>query len=143
MNKALKVADVMTRYVEFLEPTATAQDAAVMMGDLDVGALPVGSADQLEGVVTDRDILYRVVAAGLDGTVVRVTDIVSRPVVTCVEDDTIRIAMDIMSSHHVRRLPVTGKVGGVVGWVTMADLSRKLLIDSGVLQEGLRQLEVV
>ena len=45
---------------------ASAQDAAELMGEIDVGALPVGSAERLLGVVTDRDILYRVVAKGLD-----------------------------------------------------------------------------
>ena len=58
-----RIVDVMTRYVEFLEPDATAQDAAVMMGELEIGSVPVGSAEQVEGIVTDRDILYRVVAA--------------------------------------------------------------------------------
>ena len=135
----LKVLDVMTRHVEFLEPDATVRDAAVMMGDLDVGALPVGSAERLEGVVTDRDILYRVIAAGLDGTT-PVSDILSRPPVTCAEDDTLEAAMALLAAHHIRRLPVRDQQGGIAGWVTLADLSRKLLVESGELQAALQNL---
>ena len=74
----LRVSDVMTTYVEFIDLEATAKEAAEMMGELEVGALPAGAADRVEGVVTDRDILYRVVAAGLDPTRVRVREVLSR-----------------------------------------------------------------
>ena len=68
----MRVADVMSRHVEFVEADAPVQEAAVLMGELDVGALPVGAPERLEGVLTDRDILYRVVARGLDCSAVRV-----------------------------------------------------------------------
>ena len=138
----LTVADIMTRYVEFLGVDATAQDAAVMMGELDVGALPVGSADGLAGVVTDRDILYRVTASGLSAST-PVADILSRPAVVCREHDSVRTAMDLMASHHIRRLGVIDAQGAVSGWVTLADLSRKLLVESDALQETLRGLSEV
>jgi CBS domain-containing protein len=136
----LRVGDVMTTYVEFIEPEATVKEAAEMMGELEVGALPAGSADRVEGVVTDRDILYRVVAAGLDPTRVRVREVLSRPVVTCGEDDTVQAAMDIMAANHIRRMPVQDAAGRVTGWVTLADLARKLLVDSGTLQGALKAL---
>ncbi len=136
MNE-LSVADVMTRYVEFLDADSTVKEAAVMMGELDVGALPVGGPDGLVGVVTDRDILYRVTASGLPAET-RVMDVLSRPAVTCREHDTVRTAMDLMAAHHIRRLGVLDAQGGVSGWVTLADLSRKLLVESDALQETLR-----
>ena len=136
----LRVSDVMTTYVEFIEPAATVKEAAEMMGDLDVGALPAGSAERVEGVVTDRDILYRVVAAGLDPNRVSVREIVSRPVVFCLEDDTVRSAMDAMAANHIRRMPVQDAAGRVTGWVTLADLARKLLVDSDTLQGALTAL---
>jgi CBS domain-containing protein len=136
----LRVADVMTTYVEFIEPDATAKEAAELMGELDVGALPAGSAGRVEGVLTDRDVLYRVVAAGLDPTRVRVRDILSRPVIACAEDDTVRAAMDAMAANHIRRMPVQDAAGRVTGWVTLADLARKLLLDSGTLQGALTAL---
>lgn len=136
----LRVSDVMTTYVEFIDPTATVKEAAEMMGELEVGALPAGSAERVEGVVTDRDILYRVVAAGLDPNRVCVREVVSRPVVFCLEDDTVRSAMDAMAANHIRRMPVQDAAGRVTGWVTLADLARKLLVDSDTLQGALTAL---
>src|SRR4051812_1967384 len=63
---AMKVSEAMSRDVEFLGEDAPVSEAAVMMGELEVGAVPVGTADRLLGILTDRDILYRVVAKGLD-----------------------------------------------------------------------------
>lgn len=136
----LRVADVMTTYVEFIEPEATVKEAAEMMGELEVGALPAGSADRVEGVVTDRDILYRVVAAGLDPNRVRVRDVLSRPAIFCTEDETVQAAMDAMAANHIRRMPVQDAAGRITGWVTLADLARKLLVDSGQLQGALAAL---
>jgi CBS domain-containing protein len=130
----------MTRHVEFIGGEELVRDAAVLMGELDVGALPVGAAERLDGIVTDRDILYRVVARGLDPCRVWVREVVSRPVVFCGEDETLQAAMDLMAAHHVRRLPVRNAAGLVTGWITLADLSRQLLVGSEPLQAALREL---
>ena len=139
----MKVSDIMTRHVEFIDGDATVSEAAELMGELDVGALPVGAVDNLEGIVTDRDILYRVVAKGLGPATVRVREVASRPVIGCGEDDTVQAAMDAMAAHHVRRLVVRDGGGRVVGWVTLADLARHLLVDSVALQGTLRELTQV
>ena len=136
----MKVADLMNRYVEFIDADATVQEAAVMMGELDVGALPAGTPERIEGIVTDRDILYRVVARGLDCSTVRVREVLSRPVIACSEDDTIQAVMDLMAAHHVRRLPVQGPEGHVSGWITLADLSRHILVGDETMQQSLRNL---
>jgi CBS domain-containing protein len=136
----MKVSEVMSRDVEFLDPDAPVSEAAVMMGELEVGAVPVGTAERLEGVVTDRDILYRVVAKGLDCGTVRVREVMTRPVFGCGEDDSVQSAMDLMASHHIRRMPVRDVQGVVTGWITLGDLSRRLLLDSGSLQQALRGL---
>src|SRR3712207_924051 len=135
----MKVADVMTRHVEFIEPEATAQDAAALMGELDVSALPLGTADDLRGVITDRDLLYRVVAEGRDPKRTRVHDVATKLVFTCRSDDPLTTAMDLMASHNIRRLPVT-EDERVVGWLTLSDLSPRLLVDSQVVQNGLQDL---
>jgi CBS domain-containing protein len=136
----MKVADLMTRHVEFIDADSLVKDAAVMMGELDVGGLPVGGPERIEGVVTDRDILYRVVARGLDCAIVRVRDVLSRPIVACREDDTLRAAMDMMAANHIRRMPVRNGDGIVSGWITLSDLSRRMLVDSAALQAALRDL---
>ncbi len=131
------VSDIMSRDVEFLDPSATVQAAAELMGELDVGALPVGSETKLDGVVTDRDILYRVVARGLDPATTPIRDVLSRPVISCGEADTLQVAMDMMATNHIRRLPVRDPAGTIAGWITMADVSRRLLVDSTALQTAL------
>lgn len=133
----LRVVDIMTTFVEFIAPEATATEAAETMGELEVGALPVGSSERVEGVVTDRDILYRVVAQGLDPTRVRVREVMSRTVVACGEDTTVQAAMDVMAANHIRRMPVQDGSGRVTGWVTLADLARKLLVEDRTLQDAL------
>jgi CBS domain-containing protein len=135
----MKVADLMTRHVEFIEPDATAQDAASLMGELDVSALPIGSPEDLNGIITDRDLLYRVVAEGKDPRRTRVLDVATKLVFTCRPDDALTTAMDLMASHNIRRLPVQAE-DRIIGWLTLSDLSRRLLIDSEVVQNGLKDL---
>jgi len=67
----MRIGDIMTRDVEFAEAGMTIAEVAATMGDLSVGALPVSSADDLQGIVTDRDILFRVVVKGLDSNAVK------------------------------------------------------------------------
>ncbi|MCG7360761.1 CBS domain-containing protein [Roseomonas sp. ACRSG] len=134
----MEVADVMSAEVEFISPEATVQQAAEMMGELDVGALPVGGPEGVQGVVTDRDLLYRVVAGGRDPTTMRVREVMSAPALFCRAGDDIRVAMDLMAAQNVRRLAVQDAAGHVAGWVTLADISRHLLVDSDLVQNALR-----
>lgn len=136
----MKVAEIMSRHIEFASPDDAISELAVLMGDLDVGALPIGSSEQLEGVLTDRDILYRVVARGLDPTTVKARDILSGPVITCRAEDSLQDAMDLMAANHIRRLAVVSETGMIEGWITLADLSRKLLVEAGTVQTALRNI---
>lgn len=136
----LRVAEAMTTDVEFIGADAPVKEAAELMGELEVGGLPVGGPADLQGVLTDRDILYRLVAAGLDPVATRVREVMSRPVIACRPEDTAQAAMDLMAAHHVRRLAVCDPAGRVMGWITLSDLSRRLLLDSEALQGALRGL---
>lgn len=136
----MKVHEVMTRYVEFIEPDATVQEAARLMGELEIGALPVGSPDNLRGVLTDRDILFRVVMEGHGGAAVTVGTVMSTMLFTCRDDDPVETALDLMGANQVRRLPVLDADGRVVGWLTLSDLARALLVGSGSVQAALRDL---
>jgi CBS domain-containing protein len=136
----MKVADLMTRHVEFIEPEASVQDAAALMGELDVSALPVGSAEELKGIITDRDILYRLVAEGKDPRRTPVMQIASKVVFSCRPEDNLNVAMDLMGSQNVRRLPVLDDAQRVIGWLTLSDLSRHLLVESEVVQNALKAL---
>ena len=136
----MKISEIMTSGTEFLDGASTVQEAAEMMGELDVGALPVGTAEHMLGVLTDRDILYRLVARGLDATATTAAEVMTTPVIACDVDDTVSGVMDAMASHHIRRMPVQDARGRVVGWVTLADLSRKLLLESEALQGFMHQM---
>jgi CBS domain-containing protein len=133
----MRVADLMTREVEFIAPDAPVAAAAELMGELDVGALPVGGPAELRGIVTDRDLLYRVVARGLDAGQVRVAEVLSAPVITCRPEDGVAAVLDLMAANHLRRLPVVDAGGRVVGWITLGDLARAMLLDSPALQAAL------
>ena len=136
----MRVGEIMARHVEFIPAEAPVSEAAELMGELDLGALPVGTAEDLQGVVTDRDILYRVVAKGLGSADVTVGAIATRPVIGCGEEDSLQDAMNLMAAHHIRRLVVRDAGGKVIGWLTLADLARHLLVERGTVQVALRAL---
>lgn len=136
----MRVADIMARTIEFIAPDATVQAAATLMGELDVGALPVGTADDLQGIITDRDILFRVVAAGRDNARMRVREAMSGLIYSCGPEDTLEAAMDMMSSYHVRRLPVQDETGAVLGWITLSDIARRLLLETEAVRSALGEL---
>jgi CBS domain-containing protein len=136
----MQVSEIMSRDVEFVAPDATVQAAAALMGELDVGALPVGAADDLQGVLTDRDILFRVVAQGRAPSEIRVREVMSRTVFSCRDTDELSVALDLMGAYHVRRLPVTDAGRRVVGWLTLSDVSAKVLLESEAVSKALAGL---
>ena len=116
--------DIMNPHVVSIDPTESAALAARLLARHNVGSLPVcGSGGQLQGMVTDRDIVLRCVAAEEDPRSVPVRSIMSRrPAVVTPEDD-VRQAARLMSSQQVRRLPVVDK-DRVVGVVSLGDLAK-------------------
>lgn len=136
----MKVNEIMARHVEFIDAEASVQDAATLMGELDVSALPVGTPTTLQGVVTHRDILYRLVAEGRDPRRTKILQIATRLVFTCRDGDEIRVATDLMAAQSIRRLPVVDDAGHVTGWLTLSDISRRLLVDSDLVQQALRDI---
>src|SRR5690349_3293267 len=99
------VADVMTPGVESTSSTETLRDAARAMREGDFGSMPVVDDGQLTGILTDRDIVVRAVAEGLDPAA-RVGDVASRDPVTVEPGEDLDDAMDLMARHRIRRLPV-------------------------------------
>ncbi|HEX6010869.1 MAG TPA: CBS domain-containing protein [Geminicoccaceae bacterium] len=122
----MKVSEVMTREVEFVPADATVREAATAMAEHDIGAVLVGSAEQPEGILTDRDIILRVVVEGRDLTDLRVRDAMSSTLFTCRADDPVQTVAREMEERQVRRLPVVGEDGAVVGIVVRSDLVRAI-----------------
>ena len=122
-----KIADVMTRHPRAVEGDTSVREAARLMEGDDVGSLPVVEMDdraRLIGVLTDRDISLRVVAAGLDPETTPVRDVASRDVVTVTPDDDLDEALTRMARSQVRRLPVVVGDRELVGMLSQADLPR-------------------
>jgi CBS domain-containing protein len=120
----VKVADVMTRHASLVSPQASVRDAAESMAEHDVGAVLVGDGGALAGILTDRDVILRVVVEGRDPNSVRVQEVMSSHLYTCREDDPVELAFQLMTEHQVRRLPVMDEEGALVGIVTLSDLGR-------------------
>jgi CBS domain-containing protein len=115
------VADVMTPGVESTSSTETLRDAARAMREGDFGSMPVVDDGQVTGILTDRDIVVRAVAEGLDPAA-RVGDVASRDPVTVEPGEDLDDAMDLMARHRIRRLPVV-EDGRLVGVVSQADVA--------------------
>jgi len=121
------VYSVMTKGAECTRPNATLQDAARRMKELDVGSLPVCENDRLVGILTDRDIAIRSVAAGHDPRADRVKDVMTPGIVYCYDDQDVTEAAELMHDKQVRRLPVLNRDKRLVGIVSLADLA----VDAG------------
>ena len=135
----MRIAEVMSRGVELVSPDATIQEAATKMAEDDIGAVLVGTDDTPEGILTDRDVILRVVVDGLDSTKLRVRDVMSSALFTCREEDAVEEVFSEMSEHQVRRLPVFDQDGKLSGIVTLSDLGR-LERDSRLASEALREI---
>ena len=120
----MRVKDIMTTAVDTLPSTSTIAEAARLMADDDVGVLPVLSDDRLVGIVTDRDIAVRGVAAHIspDDSIRRV---MSENVTTCSPDDEIEDVLGIMAQEQIRRMPVCDNRERVIGIVALADAAQK------------------
>jgi CBS domain-containing protein len=112
----------MSANVHLAAPGDTIQKAAAAMAKIDAGSIPVSEDDRLVGMITDRDIAIRAVAAGR-GPDARVGDVMSRDVKYCYEDETVEHVLANMGDIQVRRLPVLNKEKRLVGIVSLGDLA--------------------
>ncbi len=119
----MKVSEIMTRDVRLLSPDQTIREAASLMAEIDSGALPVGENDRLVGMITDRDIVIRAVAQGKSADT-KVSDVMSKEMLYCVDTDDIDDVARNMGKAQVRRLPVVNSDKRLVGIVSLGDLAR-------------------
>lgn len=133
----MRIADIMTIDVLLLSPDDSVQLAAVRMRDEDIGSLPVASADRLVGFVTDRDLVVRALAEGMDLST-RVSEVMSDQIIYCFEDEPIETVAEKMAKHQVRRLPVLGRDNKLRGVVSLGDLAVKG--DNEAAEEALTEI---
>lgn len=118
----MKISECMTRDVETVGPDDSLQQAARVMADIDVGALPVGDNDRLVGMITDRDIVIRAVCDG-KGPDTAVRDVMSTDIKYCYEDESLDEIANNMGDLQIRRLPVVNRDKRLVGIVALGDVA--------------------
>jgi CBS domain-containing protein len=131
------IADIMTRSIATVRRDETLQAAARRMQEMDVGSLPVLDGKAVAGIVTDRDIAVRGVAAGMIPQESLVADVMTAELRFCRADDTVEQAMAEMGDLQVRRLPVLDAKNEIVGVVSLGDLATR---QSAHTDETLREI---
>ena len=126
----MKIGEIMTAHVEVLHPNDTIQTAAQKMRDQNVGFLPVLENDALIGVITDRDLVVRLLADGVKSKAIIGRDIVTTPALYCFDDQEVEQAAQLMRDHQIRRLVVLDhEHGHVTGIVSLGDLAAHTTLD--------------
>jgi len=118
-----KVEEIMTKKVVTVGPDVTALEAAKLMRDNGIGCLVVIEDGNMIGIVTERDLVVRAIAAGSHPMWVKIREFMTPKVLTCSPETTIAEVNRIMSSKGIRRLPVVNKEGKLVGIVTSRDIA--------------------
>ncbi len=109
--------------VALIGPAATVYEAAVLMNENKIGSLVVVDEDQLVGIITERDILQRVVAQCLDAAATRVADILTSELVCGQVHTTVEEARGVMKNRRIRHLPIVDDLGRLLGLVSIGDLN--------------------
>jgi len=118
------VSEVMTHNAACVHPNDTLRSAAAKMRDLNVGSMPVcGGEDKLVGMLTDRDVVIRAVAEGMNPNDTHVSDAMSMGITYCFEDQDVGEAAELMRHNQIRRLAVLNRDKRLVGIVSLGDLA--------------------
>ncbi len=133
----MKVKDVMTTNPVCCRCTDSAMAVAGVLRDNDIGSVPVLSSEsqQLEGIITDRDLCCGVLAQGLGAKTTTIASFVTLNPVACSPEDDVESCEKAMQDHQIRRAPVIDGQGRCVGIVSQADLALKLRDQPQIFQK--------
>ena len=118
-----KVRDIMTPDPSCVSEKDNIREVARIMAREDTGVVPVVDGKKVIGMITDRDIVVRLVAEGKDPSNARVTDAMTKNVRAVKEDSSVSDVLDVMSKAQVRRVPVVNSRDEIVGIVSMGDVA--------------------
>jgi CBS domain-containing protein len=121
----MKTREIMTPGARCVGPEETLVEAARVMRDLDVGALPVWADDRVRGMVTDRDITVRAIAESLDPSETSVGMVMSPEISWIYDDQDVEDAAHVMEVRQIRRLPVLDRTKRLVGMISLGDLASR------------------
>jgi CBS domain-containing protein len=124
-NDVRRVRDVMTSNPECVTEKDSLRDAARIMKSADTGVVPVVDGKKVIGLVTDRDIVVRVIADGKDPMKASVRDAMTTGVRTVKEDMPLDQVLDLMSNAQIRRVPVVNASNEIIGIVSVGDLTEQ------------------
>jgi CBS domain-containing protein len=124
-----KCSDIMTQDLVVGTPANTVAEVARLMKAEDIGPILIVDNEQnrtLVGIVTDRDLVVKAIAEGLDPKTTKVNEVMSKKLVTCYTDDDIEQAMNAMAQYQLRRIPVVEENMQLVGIISQADVATRL-----------------
>jgi CBS domain-containing protein len=137
----MQIKDVMTQSAETVDSDALVIDAATKMKVLNVGSLPVCDNGKLEGLITDRDIIVRLLAEGRDPLCTRIGEIMTPGATYCFDDQTLDEAASLMEAQQIRRLPILNRDKELVGMLSLGDIAvRAGTIDQDLANEALKKI---
>jgi CBS domain-containing protein len=123
-----KCDEVMTKYPVCCLPTDSVVKAAGLMKSKNIGSIPVienERTQKLVGIVTDRDLAMRIVAAGRDAKFTNVDAVMTYKVVSCLAEDDLQKALDMMAKQKLRRIPIVDHDHKILGIITQADVATR------------------
>ena len=124
-----KCNEVMTKNPVCCLPNDMVAKVAQLMKSKDIGPVPIIENEQtkkLVGIVTDRDLALKIVAEGRDVKSTKAEEVMTRKVVTCRGEDDVQKALDAMSEHQLRRIPVVDNDNRIVGIIAQADVATRV-----------------
>jgi CBS domain-containing protein len=124
-----KCNEVMTKNPVCCLPNDMVARVAQLMKSKDIGPVPIIENEQtkkLVGIVTDRDLALKIVAEGRDAKSTKAEEVMTRKVVTCRGEDDVQKALDAMSEHQLRRIPVVDNDNRIVGIIAQADVATRV-----------------
>ena len=121
-NARRRCREIMTRKVTTATRDTSLRDAAIMMRDGDMGALPIVENGKLVGIVTDRDMVVRAVAENKSSDT-SIGDVMTAEIFAVKEDDFVFEAIRLMGDKQVRRVPIINEAGELTGIIAMADVA--------------------
>jgi len=136
-----KCREVMTKDPASCSASETVTRVAGLMKQHDVGSVPVVESDRLVGIVTDRDIVLKVVADRRNPEQAPVRDAMTPNPVSCKEDDDLEYALKLMKERQVRRMPIVDGGGRLTGIIAQADVATRVNKDAktGELVEAISE----
>jgi CBS domain-containing protein len=119
----MEIKNIMTTGVECVNPQNTLKEAAAKMKEFGIGVLPVCDEDQIFGIITDRDIVIRAIAQGVDPNKIMVKDAMTPNVECCFDDDDLKQIVQKMKEMQIRRMVVIDHNKKLIGMITLGDIS--------------------